>query len=160
MPARTRAEAAFVKEMTKIGGRLHLHIDEDNGGKFLDVARDRFQRQIECASLLLRAIADAGSLREATEALPRERVHVEYFSSPEAPATEGGFTVVLVRSGREIPIPAGITILEALRQGGVKVPSACEQGVCGTCRNQGDFGTARSPGHFANAGRESDQQNR
>jgi vanillate O-demethylase ferredoxin subunit len=63
-------------------------------------------------------------------------VHVEYFSAPDAPATEGGFTVVLVRSDREIPIPAGITILEALRQAGLKVPSACEQGVCGTCETK------------------------
>jgi vanillate O-demethylase ferredoxin subunit len=76
------------------------------------------------------------AFEKAAAALPRERRHVEYFSSPNAPAVEGGFIVVLARSGREIAIPAGITILEALRAAGLSVPASCEQGVCGTCETK------------------------
>ena len=45
----------------------------------------------------------------------------------------GGFTVRLARSGGEYDVPAGDTILEVLRAAGLDVPSACEQGICGTC---------------------------
>jgi phthalate 4,5-dioxygenase reductase subunit len=31
-------------------------------------------------------------------------------------------------------VPAGTTILEALRAAGLDVPSSCESGTCGTCR--------------------------
>jgi phthalate 4,5-dioxygenase reductase component len=42
--------------------------------------------------------------------------------------------VRLARSGRVIEVPVGTTILEALRAGGLDVPSSCESGTCGTCR--------------------------
>jgi tetrachlorobenzoquinone reductase len=40
---------------------------------------------------------------------------------------------VLARSGREISIPAGKTILEALQEIGIDVAHSCKEGVCGTC---------------------------
>jgi phthalate 4,5-dioxygenase reductase subunit len=33
-------------------------------------------------------------------------------------------------------VPAGTTILEALRLHGLAVPSSCESGTCGTCRTR------------------------
>ena len=73
--------------------------------------------------------------------LEPERVHLERFSSTEAPATEGGYTVTLAKSAREVPIPAGKTILEMLSSLGVAVPSSCQQGVCGSCETRVLAGT-------------------
>ena len=44
-----------------------------------------------------------------------------------------GFTVVLARSGKEIAVPEGMTILEALRSRGIEVAHSCLEGVCGSC---------------------------
>jgi len=42
--------------------------------------------------------------------------------------------VRLARSGGEVAVPAGVTILEALRGAGLRVESSCESGTCGTCK--------------------------
>ncbi|MFX9123654.1 2Fe-2S iron-sulfur cluster-binding protein, partial [Acinetobacter baumannii] len=64
---------------------------------------------------------------------PAKQVHVEYFGAAEAPSTAGGFTVVLSRSGREIAVGEGETILDAVLAAGVDVQYSCMEGVCGSC---------------------------
>jgi phthalate 4,5-dioxygenase reductase subunit len=46
------------------------------------------------------------------------------------------FTAVLAKSGDRVEVPAGISILEAIRARGHQAPSSCESGTCGTCRTQ------------------------
>jgi vanillate O-demethylase ferredoxin subunit len=72
----------------------------------------------------------------ATKDLPPERVHVEYFTAKDAPAAEGGFTVVLAKSGKSFQIAPGKTILETLLDAGMNVASSCLEGVCGTCETR------------------------
>lgn len=134
--ARTRDEAAFLKEMTMLGAQLHLHIDAEQGGKFLDVGAIVRAAPANAHLYCCGPLPMLESFEKAMEGLAAERKHVEYFSSPNAPAVEGGYTVVLARSGREVQIKAGITILETLRALGMKVPASCEQGVCGTCETK------------------------
>jgi ferredoxin len=43
------------------------------------------------------------------------------------------FTVVLAKTGLEVPIRADQSILDALRDASVDVSYSCEQGVCGAC---------------------------
>lgn len=62
-----------------------------------------------------------------------DRVHFEYFSSEVESATEGGFTVVLAKTGGEIAVEAGQTILVALTEHGINIPYSCEEGICGAC---------------------------
>jgi ferredoxin-NADP reductase len=71
---------------------------------------------------------------EATRALPPGRVHHERFGAAQAAATDGGFEVVLQRSGRRIQVGAGRTILDALLDENVAVQYSCSSGICGTCR--------------------------
>jgi vanillate O-demethylase ferredoxin subunit len=72
----------------------------------------------------------------ATASLPRDRVHVEYFTAKDAPVMSGGFTVVLARSERTIAIPQGKSILDALLEAGIDVPHACTMGTCATCETR------------------------
>lgn len=51
------------------------------------------------------------------------------------------FDVHLSRSGRTLKVATGVTVLQALRDHGIDVPSSCEQGVCGTCRTRVIEGT-------------------
>lgn len=61
-------------------------------------------------------------------------VHTERFQpvrrtfAPDTP-----FEVVCARSGRTIQVPAGESLLDALNHAGRPVPSACREGVCGSC---------------------------
>ncbi len=47
------------------------------------------------------------------------------------PAVE--FTVVLAKSGTEVRVREGQTILDALRRARIEVSYCCEHGVCGAC---------------------------
>jgi vanillate O-demethylase ferredoxin subunit len=51
-------------------------------------------------------------------------------------AADGGFSVVMAKSGRTVPVQPGQTILDALKAAGVNVPFSCAQGVCGTCETR------------------------
>ena len=50
-----------------------------------------------------------------------------------AEAGDQAFEVVLARSGRSVPIPAGKTILETLLETGEEPLSDCRRGECGVC---------------------------
>jgi ferredoxin len=51
------------------------------------------------------------------------------------------FTVVLARSGREVRVEPGDTILFALICAGVDVEFSCEEGLCGACETKVLAGT-------------------
>ncbi len=60
------------------------------------------------------------------------RVHFEQFAA--APASGGAFTLVLGRSGRELRVEEGMTIIQAIENvKAAKVECLCREGVCGTC---------------------------
>src|SRR3989344_315808 len=64
---------------------------------------------------------------------PPVTMHFERFAAAEAPAVEGGYTVVLQKSGRRLPVLSGKTLLDTLLDEDVSVPYACSNGICGTC---------------------------
>jgi vanillate monooxygenase ferredoxin subunit len=77
---------------------------------------------------------DAALAAAANAGWPAENVHREYFGqAPSVESAGGAFQVTLASSQRVIDVPAGTSIVEALRAGGVELPVSCEQGVCGTC---------------------------
>ena len=64
------------------------------------------------------------------------RVHFEYFQSEAVNATDGGFVVVLQKSGKSVTVAPGQTILQALTSIGVDVPFSCREGMCGACETR------------------------
>jgi len=73
--------------------------------------------------------------------IPSDRLHFEYFRSDAESAPAGGFSVVLQRSGRQIAVKAGQTILEALQELYIEVPCSCMEGICGSCETKVISGT-------------------
>ena len=62
-----------------------------------------------------------------------QRLHAERFVAAE-PAPGRAFVARLARSGRDVAVPGGTSLLDALAAAGVVVPSLCRRGFCGECR--------------------------
>jgi vanillate O-demethylase ferredoxin subunit len=137
---RTRKEAAFREPIaavaTQPGAKIVFNFDGEPGGKMLDIAAVVKEAASDTHLYCCGPLPMLGAFEEATKDLPRERVHVEYFTAKEAPAAEGGFTVVLAKSGKSFVIAPGKTILETLNDAGLNVPCSCLEGVCGTCETR------------------------
>jgi ferredoxin-NADP reductase len=138
--ARSPKDAAFREAIEvaggKAGAKVTFNYDGVPGGKLLDlkatIAAVAPGTHIYCCGPLPMLEA----FEAATKDLPSERVHVEYFTAKDAPAAEGGYTVVLAKSGKSFQIAPGKTILETLLDAGINVASSCLEGVCGTCETK------------------------
>jgi vanillate O-demethylase ferredoxin subunit len=79
------------------------------------------------------------AVKAAASHWPSDRVHFEAFSAdpnakPAAPAGgDQSFEIELAQSGKVLTVPADDSILNVLRDHGINIPSACEEGICGTC---------------------------
>ncbi|MGD9919845.1 MAG: 2Fe-2S iron-sulfur cluster-binding protein [Pseudorhodoplanes sp.] len=128
---RDREEAAFLDELAVLGN-WRLHVDREAGG-ILEVpdivARAPGDAHLYCCGP--KPMLEVFEL--ATQQLPVEQVHVEYFTPKHEAATQGSYVVELARSAKTVLIPSGRTILEVLRAEGLNIPTSCEHGICGTC---------------------------
>ncbi|MGE6607038.1 PDR/VanB family oxidoreductase [Halomonas sp. NPDC076908] len=64
--------------------------------------------------------------------LPKNCWHEERFSANEKQVFKG-FELYLSESDRTLQVEAGNSMLVTLKQSGIYVESACEQGICGSC---------------------------
>jgi tetrachlorobenzoquinone reductase len=133
--ARTRATAPFVSILQE-DERVRFNFDREPGGALLDIAA-AVQAAPENAHIYCCGPTEMlDAFEDASRELDRERLHVEYFTSKEPPAEEGGFAVVLAKTGRQIDVAKGKTIMQALIDAGVAVRHSCIEGVCGTCETK------------------------
>jgi phthalate 4,5-dioxygenase reductase subunit len=129
---------AFREELQApdLAGRVLLHHDHGDLARALDLspwlAQPRDGMHLYCCGP--RGLMQ--SVHEQTRGWPHGSVHFEDFggSEPQQAAQDRPFSVKLAHSGRVVAVPAGISILEALRREHIPVPSSCESGTCGTCR--------------------------
>ncbi len=132
--ARKKATTAFLEALK--GGNVRYNFDEEPGGRMLDIAAAVNAAPPNAHLYCCGPLPMLAAFEAATAQLPRERVHVEYFSAKEPPSVEGGFKVVLAKSGREFTVPPGKTILDTLLDAGLDIPYSCMEGVCGTCETR------------------------
>jgi vanillate O-demethylase ferredoxin subunit len=65
----------------------------------------------------------------------KERIHVERFTAKQAaPLLDKVFDVKIASTGAVFKIPGDKTIAGFLEEKGIKIPTSCEQGLCGTCK--------------------------
>jgi phthalate 4,5-dioxygenase reductase subunit len=134
---RSPAATAFRDELTAPGlrGKVKIHHDEGDLAKALDLwpVVEKPQGHLYCCGP--RGLMQA--VRDMTGHWSPSAVHFEAFTeAAERKPDDTPFTVRLARSGGSIAVPVGKTILEALRDHGLDVPSSCESGTCGTCRTR------------------------
>jgi 3-ketosteroid 9alpha-monooxygenase subunit B len=81
--------------------------------------------------------------------VPPARVHLERFTVAPIPVSDAGEVVteeVTIKMDRQIvtvPYRAGNTLLQTARMAGLRAPSSCETGSCGTCMAQVTEGSVR-----------------
>lgn len=130
---RTPDVAAFLSEFVS-DDRVRFYFDQGDSAARLDIdgllAALPAQAHAYCCgpASMLDAFVESANKR-----LPAERTHYERFAAAQAPAQGGGYTVTLARSGRTLPVNAGQTILEVVREAGLNPAFSCGQGVCGSC---------------------------
>jgi len=138
--ARSRHRAAFYERLAEWPRHVRYHFDDESGGRLPDIdlalAHPPQGEHVYCCGPvpLMQAVQSAGSFR------PEGTVHFEWFSAngsaqPAATAEQGRrpFTLLLHRSGDRIEVSESQSMLEALEDHGIMVPSACREGMCRTC---------------------------
>ena len=143
---RTRDRSAFLKRLEPLiaAGQAFLHCDNGDPREGLDLAQ---LLRVRGEGAHLYYCGPPGFMRSVAAAAshwPPGATHREYFTppaDPTVPADDEGalgapFKVRLARTGLTLDIPADKTILNVLREHDVEVETACELGVCGTCRTR------------------------
>jgi vanillate O-demethylase ferredoxin subunit len=137
--AQSREHAAFADllQSPAFAARTHFHLglerDEVNA-----TLRDALAGQRPGGQLYLcgpRPFMDTVRDTASAQEWPDKSVHLEYFGAvePQSACGESPIHITLARAGRNIDVPPGKTIVDALRASGIDVDTSCEQGVCGTC---------------------------
>jgi len=163
--ARSPADIIFRDELALIARRLPrlrvAHVVEGTHGEpgwpglagRLDlrmlglIAPDLLEREVFCCGPAPYMASVRASLD--TAGFDRSRYHQESFSFDELPgpvaaevveaeAIEAAttFSVTFAKSGKTVACPPGTTVLAAARQAGLRLPSSCTRGVCGTCKSR------------------------
>jgi vanillate O-demethylase ferredoxin subunit len=135
---RTRERTAFEAELraSAFSDRVRFHHDDGAPEQRLDLptllaAPQAGQHLYVCGP---QGFMDAVLSTARAQGWPETQLHWEYFSAPPAQAEgDGAFEVQLGREGRVVQVPAGQTVVQALAEAGVMLPTSCEQGICGTC---------------------------
>src|SRR5690606_10057850 len=101
--------------------RVRFNFDEEPGGKRLDIAALVSEAPNNAHLYCCGPMPMLEAFKESTKGVPQEQVHLEYFAAEVPVATEGGFTVVLAKSGRTLDVLPGHSILDTLRESGLDV---------------------------------------
>jgi phthalate 4,5-dioxygenase reductase subunit len=136
---RSPETTAFMDELSapEFAGLITIHHDQGDPNCSLDLkpilAERRNREHLYCCGP--RPLMEA--VRAMTDHWSSTAVHFEAFSEAETHKPDDRpFRVRLVRNGEVLEVPVTKTILEVLRDSGLKVPSSCETGTCGTCRTK------------------------
>jgi tetrachlorobenzoquinone reductase len=129
---RSRSQLAFLDQFAD-APFAHIHCDDEHKGALLDLVGIITQAPLGSHFYCCGPLTMLEAFRGATASIPPERVHVEYFSPKDEASKTGGFVVKLARSGQEVVVMPGKSILETLREAGLSLDSSCEEGICGVC---------------------------
>jgi vanillate O-demethylase ferredoxin subunit len=138
--ARGRENVAFFDELTALvePGQLYWHFDGGDPAKGLDIPALLASPAPDTHVYYCGPAGFMAACEQASEHWPKGTVHREYFKAPVQAAcvssSDGSFTVHLVRSGQTITVQPDQTIVRAIELSGVRVPTSCMSGLCGTCK--------------------------
>ena len=133
---RSREAAAFADELAALVPALTLHIDSQAGGP-PDLAAWLARLPKTTGAYCCGPAPMLDGFVAACSQLGLADAHIERFAAlPVVAETLAGCTVSLQRSGREIAVEPGTSILDALLAQGIDHPFSCKEGVCGTCETR------------------------
>ena len=74
------------------------------------------------------------AVRDMTGHWPQSAVHFEDCGAGKSARTVDDKAFTVRFAGEAVEVPANVSILEALRAKGHRIPSSCESGTCGSCK--------------------------
>ena len=127
LPFRKELEAAVEP------ASLHFHITDGDPSRRLDV--DKLLDQPIPTGLVYccgpQSLMDA--VGQAASNWSSKNIRFEIFTPGTLDGSDDPFAVKIASTGQVIPVDSTTTILEALRQNGIRHPFSCEVGLCRTC---------------------------
>lgn len=136
---RSRASMAFLPEIDTLPqDRITIHADDEANGNYPDLAAAVGTLSPDA---LVYACGPEPLLKAVAGAMQDEaQLRIERFKAPEKVAvpveSESGFDVVCNSTGQRIPVGPDESVLDALNNAGIDVPSSCTEGICGTCETR------------------------
>ncbi|MGW5657814.1 PDR/VanB family oxidoreductase [Streptomyces humi] len=129
--SRTREDTAFAKEFEQDGAVVHHSATQGRFDLWPLLAEPDDDTRVYCCGP--KALID--DVLALTMHWRPSRVHVEDFAGVDAlGGRQTPFRAVWEPTGARVDVPAGRSLLHALRDQGIRVPASCESGTCGTCR--------------------------
>jgi ferredoxin-NADP reductase len=130
---RSRASMPFLEEVRGLAGdRLTLVAEDEDGRPDLDALLAGVT-----AGTAVYCCGPQGLMAAVEARLPEgAALHLERFAPRRSADGNAGFEVELRRSGRTCTVPAGSTLLAAVRRELPDTAYSCEQGFCGTCQQR------------------------
>ncbi|MGY1714930.1 PDR/VanB family oxidoreductase [Geodermatophilus sp. SYSU D01106] len=131
---RTRDSMAFRDELHGYGGhRVVLHPQDQHG--LLDLARALTGPHPGEVVYACGPGPLLDAVRHHTTGWPADALHLERFSADEdaLAGPTSNFDVELTRSGLQLTVPAGQSIVDVVEAAGVTVVTSCMEGTCGSC---------------------------
>ncbi|PTB17081.1 oxidoreductase [Trinickia symbiotica] len=139
--ARSVNRMAFIERIvaSSFASRVALHFDDGPEHQKLELESFLTKRGNDTHLYICgpQGFMDAVLATARGNGWPEAQLHYEFFRRDlTSSGPDQGFQVRLAHSGRVINVTADQTVVEALADAGIEVPTSCEQGICGTCLTQ------------------------
>ena len=135
---RTPEMTAFREALAPFGRAVTIHHDHGDPDRAFDLWPLLETQKRGCHLYCCGPAGLMQAVRDMSGHWQPGSVHFEDFGSANTKprAEDAPFTVRLAKSGAAFEVPVGASILEVLRKHGIRVPSSCEAGTCGSCRTR------------------------
>lgn len=128
--------AAFADRLaaSAFSGRVRLHDSAAEGRLDLDTVLGGQPRDTHVYICGPAGLNDAVFDVARARGWPDNQLHREYFAAAEIDTSaDKPFDVVVASTGDRIHVPANKSVVDALAEHGIVIPTSCGEGTCGTC---------------------------
>ena len=135
--ASTRAGAGYLDDLAAMpwADQVHYHFSDEGTRADLNSILGGYQEGWHVYTCGPDRFMDGVMQAAETQGFPEDARHLEYFSVPEQLEYENHpFTIRLVKSGRELIVPADKDAAQVLNEAGIHVNVKCSDGICGVCK--------------------------
>ncbi|MBN3802363.1 cupin domain-containing protein [Paraburkholderia sp. Ac-20336] len=134
--ARSRSDAAFVKQIEAFGLPVTWHFNDEHGDR-VDLRHFLASRPADAHFYACGPASMLDDFERLCAELGREHAHVERFVARDLPATQqSSYEVELRRTGRKLAVTPAKSLLQTLLDEGIEVAHGCTQGLCGACKTR------------------------
>ena len=135
--ASTRAGAGYLDDLAAMpwADQVHYHFSDEGTRAELNLILCGYQEGWHVYTCGPERFMEGVMQAAEAQGFPEDARHLEYFSVPEQPEYENHpFTIRLVKSDRELIVPADKNAAQVLNEAGIHVDVKCSDGICGVCK--------------------------